>query len=220
MDAAQLRRLRNGMYRRETKEVITFFENFSEKIQRILSRHEIHTINKSNNKFNELIKLGKDPLFKEGNAHVVYRLNCTRCLKNYVGQSNRSRITRASEREDNITKSPGEWIVITLHRIDNHGHEFDWNDPQILDSEPLYNKRLIAGMFHIQMNSDGLNIGEDTENLCNLYKNFDRSQKTEEIQIVSSHSKPPTLESHQGCSDHVLVEIAPTLTADQFYYNN
>ncbi|KAJ8678742.1 hypothetical protein QAD02_014529 [Eretmocerus hayati] len=62
--------------------------------------------------------------------------------------------------------------VLSLHKMAENGHDFDWEKPQILDVEPHLNKRLISEMFHIQLNENNINIREDTKKLSGLYKNF------------------------------------------------
>ncbi|KAJ8684157.1 hypothetical protein QAD02_019949 [Eretmocerus hayati] len=157
---------------RETKVVIPYIKNFSERIKRILSRHDIHTIFKSNNKFDEFIRLGKDKLNHEDRTHVVYELNCLQCPKSYVGQTKRQLKKRVKEHRNNLTSSSQEPNVLSLHKIEHEGHDFDWNNPNILDTEPHYTKRTISEMFRIQLNNHGLNVREDTKKLNSLYKNF------------------------------------------------
>ncbi|KAJ8678260.1 hypothetical protein QAD02_014047 [Eretmocerus hayati] len=163
---------RQQFYRRETKVVIPYIKNFSERIKRILSRHDIHTIFKSNNKFDEFIRLGKDKLNREDRTHVVYELNCLQCPKSYVGQTKRQLKKRVKEHRNNLTSSSQEPNVLSLHKIEHEGHDFDWNNPNILDTEPHYTKRTISEMFRIQLNNHGLNVRGDTKKLNSLYKNF------------------------------------------------
>ncbi|KYN17282.1 hypothetical protein ALC57_10434, partial [Trachymyrmex cornetzi] len=58
--------------------------------------------------------------------------------------------------------------VITEHRV-NFGHEFDWDNVRVLDSERNYNKRLMSEMLYINRQSNGLNMKTDTEALNHGY---------------------------------------------------
>jgi len=59
-------------------------------------------------------------------------------------------------------------ILITEHRINNN-HEFNWDNPDILDKEKYYYKRLISEMINIKSQKNALNIQSDTELLQQTY---------------------------------------------------
>ncbi|KAJ8664749.1 hypothetical protein QAD02_006411 [Eretmocerus hayati] len=163
--------IQNIFFSRETKVVIPFIKNFSERIKRILSKHDIMTIFKSNNKFNKYINLGKDKIEHGRKTHVVYQLDCLNCSKKYIGQTTQFLRKRVLQHKNNINSRTQQPNVLTLHRLED-GHEFDWENPKILDTEHHYNKRLISEMFQIQLEDNSLNIREDTKKLNSLYKNF------------------------------------------------
>jgi len=58
--------------------------------------------------------------------------------------------------------------VITEHRLDEN-HEFDWDNPEILDKERYYYKRLISEMINIKSQRNALNMQSDTELLQQAY---------------------------------------------------
>jgi len=68
----------------------------------------------------------------------------------------------------NNIKSTSTLSVVSEHRLNNN-HEFDWNNTEILDSEPHYHKRLISEMMHIKQQKNGINLNNDTELLDDAY---------------------------------------------------
>ncbi|KAJ8672515.1 hypothetical protein QAD02_003774 [Eretmocerus hayati] len=149
----------------ETKVIIPYYKNFSENIKRMLSKRYIHTIFKCNNKFNSIIRLGKDNLKEMNQTDVGYKINCLHCPKSYIGQTMRYLKRRVEDHRNNIISRIREPNFLSLHKMAENGHDFDWKTPQILDVEPHLNKRLISEMFHIQLNENNINVREDTRKL-------------------------------------------------------
>ncbi|KYN50281.1 hypothetical protein ALC62_09306 [Cyphomyrmex costatus] len=122
----------------------------------------------SMNKLNNFIKAHKDPIARGAKRNVVYKINCNQCEASYVGQTGRNLDTRISEHKKHISSKSSSHSVITDHRI-NLGHDFDWDNCEILDVERFYNKRLIAEMIHINRQKKGLNLQTDTDALSRTY---------------------------------------------------
>jgi len=76
-------------------------------------------------------------------------LSCKDCDATYVGQTKKKLNTRISEHRRDINKKTGKHSVITKHRINNN-HEFNWNNPEILDKEKYYYRKLISEMINIK----------------------------------------------------------------------
>ena len=49
----------------------------------------------------------------------------------------------------NIKKSKSSRIVVSEHQLE-YGHELDWENISLLDSEPCFQKRLISEMIFIK----------------------------------------------------------------------
>jgi len=102
------------------------------------------------NKLGDIIKAHKDILPKLLNKDIVYKLCCKNCDALYVGQTSRQVKTRISEfRTHHINRNTTTQFVITEHRL-QFGHDFDWEDVKILDSERFLRKRLISEMMFIK----------------------------------------------------------------------
>jgi len=63
-----------------------------------------------------------------------------------------------------------------------HSHSFDWDNIQILDTEPNYYKRSISEMLHIKEQANGINAQTDTELLDESY--FDVLDSFQVISLI------------------------------------
>jgi len=86
----------------------------------------------------------------------------------YICRTKRKLNIRISEHRRDINKKTGKHSVITEHRINNN-HEFNWNNPQILDKEKYYYRRLISEIINIKSQKNALNMQSDTELLQQTY---------------------------------------------------
>ena len=58
--------------------------------------------------------------------------------------------------------------VVSEHML-KQKHNFDWENVKICDREPIYKKRLISEMIHINLNSHTINRKKDVETLSRVY---------------------------------------------------
>jgi len=123
------------------------------------------------NKLSKFIKVHKDVLSLSSRSNVVYRINCLNCEASYVGQTKRTLNTRINEHRSHIRRNSTQLSVITDHKLKS-GHEFDWDNVKILDSESNLNKRLISEMIHIKKQKHGLNAQTDTALLDPIYNDL------------------------------------------------
>jgi len=119
------------------------------------------------NKLGWIVRPQKDNLPIVSNKNVVYKLSCKDCNASYVGQTKRRLITRVSEHKNDIKKT-SKHSVITDHRL-TLNHEFDWDNPIILDKEIFYHRRLTSEMINIKLQNNSLNLQSDTECLHFAY---------------------------------------------------
>ncbi|KYN06043.1 hypothetical protein ALC62_03043, partial [Cyphomyrmex costatus] len=123
------------------------------------------------NTLKNFIKKGKDKLEHTKNQNVVYKISCDNCDVSYVGQTKRQLKTRLHEHILDINKGSKSPSVISDHCIEKN-HDFNWDNVEILDIEPFYNKRLISEMVHIKKQIHGISRQNDTESLPDLYSNI------------------------------------------------
>jgi len=109
------------------------------------------------------------------NRNVIYKLCvcvcvcvCVACKDYvaYVGQTKRKLNIRIVEHKKDIKKTSNH-SVITEHRLE-YDHEFDWENPKILDIEKHYNKRLLSEMINIRAQKKSTLICKLTPNACNM----------------------------------------------------
>ena len=122
------------------------------------------------NKLNCFIKVQKDRLNKDKKTGVVYKINCRDCDASYVGQTKRLLKTRIEEHKKHISRNSTQKSVITDHCLNNH--EFDWENIEILDEEPILHKRLLSEMIFIKRQKNSLNLQTDTECLDYAFANI------------------------------------------------
>jgi len=67
----------------------------------------------------------------------------------YVGQTKRKLNTSVCEHRKDINKKTSNHSVIMDHRL-KFNHDFDWDNPLILDKEKHYYKKLILEMMNIK----------------------------------------------------------------------
>ncbi|XP_011873294.1 PREDICTED: uncharacterized protein LOC105565056 [Vollenhovia emeryi] len=118
-------------------------------------------------KLRNFIKVHKDPLPTLARNNVVYKISCNDCNASYVGQTGRVLATRVNEHRKHINRNTKQISVITEHR--QSGHEFDWDNVEILDEEPFLYRRLISEMIYIKRQTNGLNLQNDMDLLGDLY---------------------------------------------------
>ena len=153
--------------------VLPLIPNVSDNIKHTLkSKCNINTIFRAPFKLNVIIKPNKDPLKKENNKNVIYKIDCKDCDKTYVGQTKRLLLTRTEEHEKNIKLKAPQHNVITKHILEhNHEHQFDFTNTQILHKEANFFKLSFAEMVYIdKQGSKALNSNTDCNKLKDPYK--------------------------------------------------
>jgi len=147
---------------------LPYYPKVTGSISRLLKNSNFEIAYKSFNTLRSYIKVHKDKLDHSSNSNIVYKLNCSSCDTSYVGQSSRQLRTRISEHQRDFYRAYDHQSVVSRHRSDS-GHDFDWNNPGILDIEHFYHRRLISEMLHIKMQKNSINLMRDTELLDPAY---------------------------------------------------
>jgi len=146
------------------------FKNIANTLKSKLAFFSLH-------KLGRIIRAQKDTLPLGFNKNVVYKLNCKDCDASYIGQTKRRLNTRVMEHKKDISKKTVKHSVITEHRL-QFNHDFDWDNPTILDKEKRYYRRLISEMINIKTHSNTINLQSDTELLQHAYcEIFNRLKK-------------------------------------------
>ncbi len=67
--------------------VLPYIKHLNDSLKRNLRKYKISLENSNINKFNSLIKLGKDKITNENRNNIVFRIPCNDCDCIYIGQS-------------------------------------------------------------------------------------------------------------------------------------
>jgi len=113
-------------------------------------------------KLGRIIRAQKDSLSLGCSKNVVYKINCKDCDATYIGQTKRKLSTTVDEHKKDINKKTSNHSVITEHRL-NSNHEFNWENPIILDKEKQYYRRLISEIINIKTQNNTINLQSNTE---------------------------------------------------------
>ncbi|KAL6416525.1 hypothetical protein ACFW04_013388 [Cataglyphis niger] len=131
--------------------------NPSDEIEETIKKEKFFTILYLKQITSFCIKVHKDQEPKASSSNIIYKINCDNCDASYVGQTGRQLQTRIKEHRNHIRRNTSSHSIIIDHRL-QHNHEFKWNDVKILDTEPIYNKRLISEMLFIKRQNNSLNL--------------------------------------------------------------
>jgi len=137
-------------------------------VYRSLKEMNLKLSYKNLNSLKSIIKVHKDKLDRHYKSNLIYKINCSSCDASYVGQTGRQLRTRINEHQRDFYKNHERQSVVSRHRSDL-GHDFSWNDTEILDTEQSYHKRLISEMLHTKMQKNGINSMKDTDLLDPAY---------------------------------------------------
>jgi len=147
---------------------IPYIKKHSDKLINSLAYSKRKIAYKCNHKLKKFIKPIKDPIPRCQNNNVVYKIQCSDCEATYIGQTKRQLRTRIKEHKQNVKKKTDTLPVITEHIL-NTGHNFDWDNTAIIDTESHFNKRLISESLHIKRHSHNINKKTDTELFPDIY---------------------------------------------------
>lgn len=91
---------------------------------------------------------------------------------------------RINEHRNHIRWNTSNSSVITDYRLE-FNHDFQWNNIEILDNEPIRNKRLISEMLFIKNQKSSLNLQTDTECLHHTYVNVIKNSRKFDIRTLN-----------------------------------
>ena len=114
--------------------VLPYNEGLSERISRLLGKHNIKVSQKPVRTVASFSKKPKDPQSKESERGLVYRIDCINCSAAYIGQTSRALKTRKREQLRAIATLDRNSLLAkdTLQT----GHDFDLDNILLLKSAP------------------------------------------------------------------------------------
>lgn len=167
----------NAMKEHENKNYRRFpyIPKLSHNISKVLNKSTSITLGYYNFKtVGKLFTKTKDKIDKNNQSNLVYKIPCGNCTKVYIGQTKQLLKKRLYNhkldcRPYNINKN--EMSALAKHHFE-YGHNFKFEETQILDREHNLQKRLISEMVHIKSNKNAVNVRSDTQNLSCIYNNL------------------------------------------------
>ena len=116
-------------------------------INHLFKQHNTNVIYSTNNKLNNIIKLGKDKTKIGDNVNVVYKINCKNCDASYVGQTGRRLDVGIKEHTRKYVNQDNNSSLYT--HATNNNHDIDLTNIKILDTESNRGKRLFSEALFI-----------------------------------------------------------------------
>ena len=150
---------------------VPYVHAFTEKIQRIFTKHRVATVVKPQTTLKQVLGHLKDKVVKQKNVGVVYKIPCNQCEKVYIGETGRQLETRITEHKKeavkisdrNFTRSTRtastnehHKSAITDHVCQNN-HIMNWEASEIVEHERDKFKRWIKESICIRLNTPTMN---------------------------------------------------------------
>ena len=135
---------------------LPYIQNTTDKISRLLRKHNINTVFRAENKLSNLLRSAKDRIASESDG--IYKLDCKKCKTVYIGQTSRSISTRMKEHERAFrlkrpsASAPAEHALTT-------GHSFEFEKPEVLCRPKGHYTRLVRES--IEIHKCPININRD-----------------------------------------------------------
>ena len=142
-----------------------YVHGLSEKIVNIFKHHDISIAHRSINHTKQFFtKLkSKTPLMKQ--THVIYKIPCNDCEKQYIGQTSQYLQERVKAHKYAKTASTS----LNKHKTETN-HTFNYDRTSILGFEHNTYKRNILEMIHINLNPNSVNNKSEIGNLSKIYQ--------------------------------------------------
>lgn len=148
---------------------LPYVEGLSHSIRNILKNDYNSIVFYNKKTLAPLFNRVKDKLPIDIKSNVVYKITCE-CGQCYIGQTKQWVKSRIKSHTYDVTKKKTS-TALASHAT-NLGHNFDFDNVTILESEKNLEKRLLLEMIHINCNQNCVNLRTDIEGLSNIYGNI------------------------------------------------
>lgn len=144
----------------KNKAFLPYVHQVTDKIGRILKKHDIHPVYSPHKKLQASLNSVKDhiPLMVSG----VYEVPCE-CGKVYIGQTGRTIRTRIIEHMAHCRKGDSNNSALAKHaqeNISNPGHQIQFENTRVLNSNTNFLPRYIREAVEIRKNDNNFNGGD------------------------------------------------------------
>ncbi|KAK9874835.1 hypothetical protein WA026_005651 [Henosepilachna vigintioctopunctata] len=147
--------------------IMPFIRGVTDRIGRLLQRHEVRAIFKPTHQVRNLLRSAKDPRDKLSSAGV-YKIPCS-CGSVYIGTTKRSIKTRLKEHEGHCRRVQPEKSAVAEHAYNNLEHNIKYDDAEVLSTDRNYHARLQREAIEIHKHRNNFNRKEETMRIRNIW---------------------------------------------------
>lgn len=146
--------------------ILPYIRNVTDRIGKLLKKHNIRTIYKPTKNLKQLLKSPKDkqdPLTTGG----VYKIPCS-CGQVYIGTTMRSVNTRIKEHNRHCRLGQTEKSAVAEHALQS-GHDIQFGETRILSTTLQYHARLYREAIEIHKHGNNFNRKEESRRIHNAW---------------------------------------------------
>ncbi|XP_077778802.1 uncharacterized protein LOC144326219 [Podarcis muralis] len=146
--------------------LLPYIKGTTDKISKILHKHNIKTAFCANQKIANILRNPKDKIQLENQG--VYEIPCKVCPATYIGQTNRRINARIAEHKNAVKKE--EKTSSLFQHMKETGHEINFADSKLLSNMEHHHKRIIMEAIEIEKHPHNMNKRDDTSRLPDIWK--------------------------------------------------
>jgi len=140
----------------------------SHQISKIFTSPDIQIANYNLLKVGSFYSHLKDKTPTNMKCDVIYHIGCLDCNLIYLGQTTQ-RLKRRITQHISDSKVKPKFCALATH-VKQTGHRMDFEGVQIIETEPIYSRRLFLETYHInKFRNSTMNFKTDMNNLCSSY---------------------------------------------------
>lgn len=166
-----------------------YVEGTTDKVSRLLKKHNIKTTFRAERKINTLLRSSKDIIPLE--AQGVYEIPCGGCNQVYIGQTNRRISARVKEHVLAVKRDLSTSSLAQHSR--SEGHRIDFDNTKTLATVPHMLPRIIREAIEIQKRPHSMNKRDDALRLPSTWKPILNKHSKKSILPTITSSKQPQL---------------------------
>lgn len=153
LEPDKIRQTKNTTTSSTTTAYLPYIKNVTDRISKILRKHDIRTSFNAHRKLSECLPSVKDslPLQTKG----IYKIPCT-CGKVYIGETRRTIKTRISEHERDTRLKHITQSALAEHKHDT-GHNIKFAETEVISRTSRYYPRKIREAIEIFKNPNNIN---------------------------------------------------------------
>ncbi|XP_074030565.1 uncharacterized protein [Leptinotarsa decemlineata] len=145
----------------QTKTFLLSIHGVTDKVSRILKKHNVKTVFAANNQISAILKTPKDTIRNE--AQGIYEIPCSNCSRTYIGQTSRRISNRAYEHELAVRKSDPATSLFKHHQ--ETGHTVSFENAKAIATEKNLQARIIREAIEIEKQDDSQRLPQTWRSL-------------------------------------------------------